>query len=97
MYALIDISNQLLEDRAFDHAGASLRKAIRWLAWGVDEASLPSSRTRSAIATWSTLAVSAMRCTVKSYHRKVVVSKRARWLAEPMRLDCEHIVHSDFR
>ena len=43
--------------------------------WGVDEASLPSSRTRNAVATWSTLAVSAMRCTVKSYHRKVVVNK----------------------
>ena len=27
MYALIDISNQMLEDSAFDHAGASLRKA----------------------------------------------------------------------
>ncbi len=27
MYALIDISNQMLEDGAFDHAGASLRKA----------------------------------------------------------------------
>ena len=27
MYALIDISNPMLEDSAFDHAGASLRKA----------------------------------------------------------------------
>ena len=27
MYALIEISNQMLEDSAFDHAGASLRKA----------------------------------------------------------------------
>jgi hypothetical protein len=27
MYALIDISNQMLEDSAFDHAGASLRKS----------------------------------------------------------------------
>ena len=27
MYALIDISNQMLEDSAFDHARASLRKA----------------------------------------------------------------------
>jgi hypothetical protein len=27
MHALIDISNQMLEDSAFDHAGASLRKA----------------------------------------------------------------------
>jgi hypothetical protein len=27
MYALIDISKQMLEDSAFDHAGASLRKA----------------------------------------------------------------------
>src|SRR4029453_5481707 len=27
MYALIDISNQMLEDSAFDHAGALLRKA----------------------------------------------------------------------
>jgi hypothetical protein len=27
MYALIDISNQMLEDSAFDHAGASRRKA----------------------------------------------------------------------
>jgi len=27
MYALIDISNQMLEDSAIDHAGASLRKA----------------------------------------------------------------------
>ena len=27
MYALIDISNQMLEDSAFDHAGASLQKA----------------------------------------------------------------------
>jgi hypothetical protein len=27
VYALIDISNQMLEDSAFDHAGASLRKA----------------------------------------------------------------------
>ena len=26
VYALIDISNQMLEDSAFDHAGASLRK-----------------------------------------------------------------------
>ena len=26
MYSLIDISNQMLEDGAFDHAGASLRK-----------------------------------------------------------------------
>ena len=84
MYALIDISNQMLEDSAFDHAGASLRKAGLAVAaarchllacWGVDEASLPSSRTRNAVATWSTLAVSAMRCTVKSYHRKVVVNK----------------------
>ena len=25
MYALIDISSQMLEDSAFDHAGASLR------------------------------------------------------------------------
>ena len=27
MYALIEISNQMLEDSAFGHAGASLRKA----------------------------------------------------------------------
>ena len=27
MYALIEISNQMLEDSAFDHAGPSLRKA----------------------------------------------------------------------
>ena len=27
MYGLIDISNQMLEDSAFDHAGVSLRKA----------------------------------------------------------------------
>ena len=27
MYALMEISNQMLEDSAFDHAGASLRKA----------------------------------------------------------------------
>ena len=27
MYALIDISKQMLEDSAFDHAGSSLRKA----------------------------------------------------------------------
>ena len=26
MYALIDISNQMLEDSAFDHAGASLEQ-----------------------------------------------------------------------
>ena len=60
MYALIDISNQMLEDSAFDHAGASLRKAGLAVAaarchplacWGVDEASLPShTRTRTAIA-----------------------------------------------
>jgi hypothetical protein len=31
MYALIDISNQMLEDSAFDHAGASLRKAGLYL------------------------------------------------------------------
>ncbi len=27
MYALVDISNQMLEDGAFDHAGATLRKS----------------------------------------------------------------------
>ena len=35
IHALIEISNQMLEDRGFDHAGASLRKT--GLAEAIDE------------------------------------------------------------
>jgi hypothetical protein len=42
MYALIEISNQMLEDSAFDHAGASLRKA--GLAVAINENAKASQR-----------------------------------------------------
>lgn len=45
LYALIEISNQMLEDSAFDHAGASLRKT--GLALVVDEMLKRRSRSRN--------------------------------------------------
>jgi hypothetical protein len=45
MYALIDISNQMLEDSAFDHAGGhSGRPALRYLHY--------SPRTEEAYVYW---------------------------------------------
>ncbi len=55
MNALIDISNQILEDRTFDHAGASLRKA--GLAVAINE--MPKRRS---VAEWRPRLVECQAC-----------------------------------